>query len=98
MRVIHIKSDILRSVASSLSIFSEPWSFHSPACHQRKYESISVIEMVRTNHQGIINYRHNFKPKSLIDIEYGNLVSNPEKTVRSIYQYFGLLLNTEYMG
>ncbi|WP_428355757.1 sulfotransferase family protein [Methyloprofundus sp.] len=96
MRVIHIRSDILRSVASSLSVFSKPWSFHSPACYQRKYESMSVIEMVRTNHQGIINYRHNFTPENLLDIEYDNLVSDPEKTVMSIYQHFGMPLNAEY--
>lgn len=96
MRVIHIKSGILRSVASSLSAFSKPWSFHSPACYQRRYESMSVIEMVRTNHQGIINYRHNFTPENLIDIEYDNLVNDPEKTVVSIYQHIGMSLNTDY--
>ena len=96
MRVIHIQSDILRSVASSLSVFSKPWSFHSPACYQRKYESMSVIEMVRTNHQGIINHRHNFSSENLLDIEYDNLVNDPEKTVVSIYQHFGMPLNAEY--
>ncbi|OQK15782.1 hypothetical protein AU255_16435 [Methyloprofundus sedimenti] len=96
MRVIHIQSDILRSVASSLSVFSKPWSFHSPACYQRKYESMSVIEMVRTNHQGIINNRQNFTPENSIDIEYDDLVINPEKTVVSIYQHFGMPLNAEY--
>ncbi|RLA21210.1 MAG: hypothetical protein DRQ62_09690 [Gammaproteobacteria bacterium] len=96
MRVIHIHSDILRSVASSLSVFSKPWSFHSPACYQRKYESMSVIEMVRTNHQGIINHRHKFMPENSIDIEYDQLVIDPEKTVMSIYQHFGMPLNNLY--
>jgi len=96
MRVIHIQSDVLRSVASSLSVFSKPWSFHSPACYQRKYESMSVIEMVRTNHQGIINYRHKFMPENLIDIKYDELVIDPEKTVNSIYQHFRMPLNDLY--
>ena len=96
MRIIHIRSDILRSVASSLSVFSKPWSFHSPACYQRKYESMSVIEMVRTNHQGIINHRHKFLPENSIDIEYDQLVTAPEKTVTSIYQHFGMSLNDLY--
>ena len=96
MRVIYIRSDILRSVASSLSVFSKPWSFHSPACYQRKYESMSVIEMVRTNHQGILNHRHKFMPENLIDIEYDQLVIDPEKAVVSIYRHFGMPLNDLY--
>ena len=93
MRVIYIHSDLLRSVASSLSVFSKPWSFHSPASYKRKYESMSVIEMVRANHQGLINHRHKFMPENSIDIEYDNLVIDPEKTVNSIYRHFGMPLN-----
>ena len=96
MRVIYIRSDIIRSVASSLSVFSKPWAFHSPACYQRKYESMSVIEMVRTNHKGIINHRHKFMPENVIDIEYDSLVIDPEKTINSIYKHFGMPLNDLY--
>ncbi len=96
MRAIYIHSDILKSIASSLSVFTKPWSFHSPACYQRKYESMSVIEMVRMNHQGIINYRSNFTHENAIDIQYQNLVSDPETTVISIYQHFVIPLSDLY--
>ena len=96
MRTIYIHSDILKSIASSLSVFSKPWSFHSPACFQRKYESMSVIAMVRTNHQGIISHRQNFAPENAVDINYDKLVSAPEATVKSIYQHFGMSLNATY--
>lgn len=96
MRAIYIHSDILKSIASSLSVFSKPWSFHSPACFQRKYESMSVIEMVRTNHQGIITHRQNFDPEHAIDIHYAQLVSDPEASVKSIYQHFSIPLTNEY--
>ncbi|TXL01456.1 hypothetical protein BMR02_03325 [Methylococcaceae bacterium HT1] len=96
MRAIYIHSDILKSIASSLSVFSKPWSFHSPACYQRKHESMSVIEMVRTNYQGIISHRYNFDPENAIDIHYEDLVSDPEGTVKSIYQHFSLSLSEAY--
>lgn len=96
MRAIYIHSDIIKSIASSLSVFSKPWSFHSPACHKRKYESMSVIEMVRTNHQGIISHRYNFAPENAFDINYDSLVSDPERTVMSIYQHFSMPLNDKY--
>ncbi|MBT4145410.1 MAG: sulfotransferase [Gammaproteobacteria bacterium] len=96
MRAIYIHSDILKSIASSLSVFSKPWSFHSPACYQRKYESISVIEMVRTNHQGIISHRLNFTPENAVDIIYDKLVTDPQTTVESIYQHFSLFMDDEY--
>ncbi|MEO1887652.1 MAG: sulfotransferase [Methyloprofundus sp.] len=96
MRAIYIHSDILKSIASSLSVFSKPWSFHSPACYQRKYESISVIEMVRTNHQGIISHRLNFTPENAVDIIYDKLVTDPQTTVESIYQHFSLSMDDEY--
>ena len=96
MRAIYIHSDILKSIASSLSVFTKPWSFHSPACFKRKYESMSVIEMIRTNHQGIISHRQNFAPENAVDIHYDNLVSDPEATVESIYQHFAMPLNDLY--
>ncbi len=96
MRAIYIHSDILKSVASSLSVFTKPWSFHSPDCFQRKYESMSVVKMVRTNYQGIIEHRQAFDPKNVIDIEYDDLVTRPEATVKSIYRYFGMTLSSQY--
>ena len=96
MRAIYIHSDIHKSIASSLSVFSKPWSFHSPACFQRKYESMSVIEMVRTNHQGIISHRLNFAPENAVDIPYDQLVSDPQTTVESIYQHFAMSMSEEY--
>lgn len=96
MRAIYIHSDIFKSIASSLSVFSKPWSLHSPACFQRKYESMSVIEMVRTNHQGIISHRLNFSPENAVDILYAKLVSDPEATVNSIYQHFAISMSEEY--
>jgi len=96
LRAIYIHSDILKSIASSLSVFTRPWSFHSPACFRRKYESMSVIEMVRTNHQGIISHRLNFAPENAVDIHYDQLVSDPEVTVASIYQHFEMPMNDEY--
>ena len=96
MRAIYIHSDILKSIASSLSVFSKPWSFHSPACFQRKYEGMSVIEMVRTNHQGIISHRYNFTPENAFDIQYDELVAAPEATVKSIYQHFSIPLTDAY--
>jgi len=96
MRAIYIHSDIYKSVASSLSVFSKPWSLHSPACYQRKYESFSILKMVRTNYQGIIHYQENFKQKNVFDIEYKDLVADPEATVKSIYQYYGLSLSDNY--
>lgn len=96
MRAIYIHSDIHKSIASSLSVFSKPWSFHSPECYKRKYESMSVLEMVRTNYQGIINHRYNFSPENSVDINYDNLVSVPETTVKSIYQHFKMPLNDAY--
>lgn len=96
MRAVYIHSDIFKSIASSLSVFTKPWSFHSPACFQRKYESMSVIEMVRTNHQGIISHRYNFTPENVVDIQYDNLISDPEATVKSIYQHFEMSLNDVY--
>ena len=96
MRTIYIHSDIIKSIASSLSVFTKPWSFHSPACFQRKYESMSVIEMVRTNYQGIISHRYNFTPENAVDILYDDLVSDPETTVKSIYQHFSLPLSDLY--
>ncbi|NOQ13342.1 MAG: hypothetical protein GQ583_02520 [Methyloprofundus sp.] len=96
MRTIYIHSDILKSIASSLSVFSKPWSLHSPACFQRKYESMSVIEMVRTNYQGIISHRYNFAPENAVDIQYDNLVAEPEATVKSIYQHFSMPLSDVY--
>ena len=96
MRAIYIHSDILKSVASSLSVFTKPWSLHSPNCFQRKYESISVVEMVRSNYQGIILHQQYFKPENVIDIEYDDLVTEPEATVKSIYQYFDLSLSEAY--
>ena len=96
MRAIYIHSDILKSIASSLSVFSKPWSFHSPACFQRKYESMSVIEMVHTNYQGIISHRYNFTPENAFDIQYDDLVADPEATVKSIYQHFAMPLSDEY--
>ena len=96
MRAIYIHSDIIKSVASSLSVFSKPWSFHSPNIYQNKYESFSVVEMVRTNYQGIINYQSQFHKKNVFDIEYADLVSNPEATVRSIYQHFDMSISPEY--
>ena len=96
MRAIYIHSDIYKSIASSLSVFSKPWSFHSPACYKRKYESMSVVEMVCTNHQGIISHRLNFAPENAVDIQYNRLVSNPEATVETIYQHFSLPMKDEY--
>ncbi|WP_428355810.1 sulfotransferase family protein [Methyloprofundus sp.] len=96
MRAIYIHSDIFKSIASSLSVFSKPWSFHSPACYKRKYESMSIIEMVRTNHQGIISHRLNFAPENAVDIQYDHLVSDPEATVNSIYQHFSLAMSDTY--
>ena len=96
MRAIYIHSDIVKSVASSLSVFSKPWSFHSPNIYQNKYESFSVVEMVRTNYQGIINYQSQFDKKNVFDIEYTDLVAQPEATVRSIYQHFAMSISTEY--
>ncbi len=96
MRAIYIHSDILKSIASSLSVFTKPWSLHSPACFQRKYESMSVIEMVRTNHEGIISHRLNFAPENAVDIQYDILVSDPEATVNSIYQHFSIPLTDAY--
>ncbi|MDC9729380.1 MAG: sulfotransferase [Methyloprofundus sp.] len=96
MRAIYIHSEILKSVASSLSVFSKPWSFHSPHVYQNKYESFSVVEMVRTNYQGIINYQSQFDKKDIFDIEYTDLVTQPEITVRSIYQHFGMPISTDY--
>lgn len=96
MRAIYIHSDIFKSIASSLSVFTKPWSFHSPACFQRKYESMSVIEMIRTNHQGIISHRQNFAPENAVDIHYDNLVSDPETTVKSIYQHFAMPMSDLY--
>ncbi|BCG63236.1 MAG: omega-hydroxy-beta-dihydromenaquinone-9 sulfotransferase [Methyloprofundus sp.] len=96
MRAIYIHSDILKSVASSLSVFTKPWSFHSPDCFQRKYESMSVVEMVRTNYQGIIHHQQKFNPENVIDIEYDDLVTEPEATVKSIYRYFDLSLSDQY--
>jgi hypothetical protein len=98
MRAIYIHSDILKSIASSLSVFSKPWSFHSPASFQRKYESMSVIEMVRTNHQGIISHRLNFAPENAIDIPYDKLVSDPQTTVESIYQHFSMPMSEAYQA
>lgn len=96
MRAIYIHSDIIKSIASSLSVFSKPWSFHSPACYKRKYESMSVIEMVYSNHQGIISHRQNFAPENAVDIQYEQLVSDPETIVKSIYQHFSLPLTETY--
>jgi len=96
MRAIYIHSDILKSIASSLSVFTKPWSFHSPACFQRKHESMSVIEMIRTNHQGIISHRQNFAAENAVDILYDNLVADPEETVESIYQHFAMPLTDLY--
>jgi len=96
MRVIYIESDMLRSVASSLSVFSKPWSFHSPACYKRKNESMGIVKMINTNHQGIIQQRYKFSAKNWIDIEYDDLVNHPEKTVNSIYQHFGISLNQAF--
>ncbi|NOQ64709.1 MAG: hypothetical protein GQ582_09380 [Methyloprofundus sp.] len=98
MRVIYIHSDIMRSVASSLSVFSKPWLLHSPACYQRKYESLSVIDMVRTNHQGILEWRDKFADENAIDIEYKDLVNTPEKTVNAIYTHFGLVQTASYQA
>ena len=98
MRAIYIHSPILRSVASSLSVFTKPWSFHSPACYRRKYESLSVVEMVRSNHQGIMRQRKKFAHEDVTDIEYDNLVTDPEATVKSIYQHFGLTMNVVYQN
>jgi len=96
MRAIYIHSDILKSVASSLSVFSKPWSFHSPESFQRKYESLSVVEMIRSNYQGILNYQSQFDANNIFDIEYTDLVNNPEVTVKSIYTHFQLTLNPHY--
>jgi len=93
MRVIYIESDMLRSVASSLSVFSKPWSFHSPACYKRKSESMGIVKMISTNHQGIIKQRYQFSAKNWIDIKYDDLVNHPEKTVNLIYKHFGMSLN-----
>ncbi len=96
MRAIYIRSPLLKSVASSLSVFTKPWSFHSPACYRRKYESLSVVEMVHSNYLGIMRQRKKFADDDVIDIEYDNLVSDSEATVKSIYQHFGLSMSTEY--
>jgi hypothetical protein len=96
MRAIYIHSDILKSIGSSLSVFSKPWSFHSPNLYQKKYESFSIVEMVCTNHQGIINYQSQFDKENIFDIEYADLVSNPEATVRSIYQHFDMPISKKY--
>lgn len=96
MRAIYIHSDIVRSVSSSLSVFTRPWSLHSPACYRRKYESLSVVEMVRSNHQGIMRHRHKFPYRNVYDVQYGDLVTDPEAVVNTIYYHFDMSLSPNY--
>ena len=54
--------------------------------------------MVRSNHQGIMRQRKKFAHEDVTDIEYDNLVTDPEATVKSIYQHFGLTMNVVYQN
>jgi hypothetical protein len=96
MRIIPIVRHPYGSVPSIVSMLSTPWTTHSPHLIGPTRECYELAKLSYEQYRTMIELKERFPPERFLEIRFEEAVSDPEGTVRGIYEHFGLPLSPEF--
>ncbi len=85
MKVIYINRNTAETIPSSLSMFTKPWTLHSPQCYGESKETMVVVEALIRNLMDYEKFVASGEVLHKSEIRYNELVSNPYELVLRVY-------------
>ncbi|HSJ58606.1 MAG TPA: sulfotransferase [Anaerolineae bacterium] len=89
-RFIFLMRDPYHTIPSLLSFFHAIWQVHSPDIDKDSAETQALAEMAFDYYRTIATAGAELPPERHLYVDYAALVDDPEGTVLSIYDHFGL--------
>ncbi len=97
LRVVHLVRNPYEATASLLSMFTLPWSAHSPHLLGATPEVRQMAkELGFDYYRALMNLKKDLPPEQIIEVRYDELVKDTPAVVERIYRHFGLELSDAY--
>ncbi len=84
------------AIPSVISMFTSPWSAHSPEIPKNSEEHRAFGQVAIDYYKYLYKEKNSIKKENLMIIMYADIVSNPIKTVYNIYSYFNFELSPNF--
>jgi hypothetical protein len=95
-RFIYLVRNPIQSIPSLISMFSIPWSVHSPEIASNSPEFRAWGEVGMDYYKYFDEFKSKLNPKQIAIVKYDDLVGNPKKTIEEVYNHFGLNISAAY--
>lgn len=95
-RFVHIVRNPYNTVGSLMSLFTTPWAYHSPDIALDGPQARAFAETAMDYALTMHHFMKTLDPKRGITILYDDLVADPEREIRKIYDHFGLTFSDTY--
>ena len=100
-RFVHIMRHPYEAIASSLSLFTEPWRAHSPEIAMDGPEVRALAQLTVDYYRFLHEKSQQAElegSKRFFNVTYRELVADPMGTIRDLYSHFDLELRPEFVG
>ncbi len=90
LRMIYIARSPLNTVPSYVSMFTKPWPIHSPDFVEDTTQLRALGQTIIDHYHYHLGNRKTLPPERYLELQYKDLVADPQAAVLSIYAHFGI--------
>lgn len=96
MRIVHLVRHPYEAIASMISMFTVPWSVHSPEKVSDPQYTGQIASLLIDYYRYMLELKQSLPADRYIEVRYEDLISQPQQVVENIYRQFGLPMSAEY--
>ena len=96
LRLVLLVRHPYQSIPSMVSMFSRPWRLFHPDWAQDGEELRRIAQLACDYYRELDAFASSLPPEQVVEVDYDELVADPEAVVRTIYTHFGLPLSSEF--
>jgi hypothetical protein len=96
MRIVHLVRHPYEAIASMISMFTVPWSVHSPEKMKDPAYTGQIATLLIEYYRYMLELQQELPAERYIEVRYEDLIADPAEVVNRIYTQFGIEMAQEY--
>lgn len=96
MRIVHLVRHPYEAIASMISMFTVPWSVHSPEKMKAPAYTGQIATLLIEYYRYMLELQQELPAERYIEVRYEDLIADPAEVVNRIYTQFGIEMAQEY--
>jgi hypothetical protein len=96
MRIVHLVRHPYEAIASMISMFTVPWSVHSPEKVKDPAYTGQIATLLIEYYRYMLELQKELPADRYLEVRYEDLIAEPAEVVNRIYDQFGVPMSDEY--